>query len=154
MTDINGNKRVKNISNKLKYILKYAADQEIYISSNDNEEIGRVLEQKLIDTPYIIRTIEGANNKNFNDMVGYPTLTQKIVKLKKFIGYDFITTKSLEDSGAINRVLELTEEAGLKEPNDSIFTQLKSIDEYNYSDMQIYNLKQKFYLVTEIKSFG
>lgn len=150
LTDINGDERLKNISDKLKYILSYANTQNEYLRGNGTVTSIRT-KSLFADSPYIIKTLD--RNNNAGKMMKYSTLSQKVVTLKKYIGYDFITPKSLEDSGAINRVLELTEERGLDIPNDDIFDILQLPEEYNYSNMQIYSLKQKFHLATNIKDF-
>lgn len=152
LVNLNGEMRTKTISNKLKYILKYASLQKTYLIGNGYTK-RKIAEVYLVDSEYIIRTTNSTNNRNFGNMVGYPTMTQRMQRIKAYTGYDFITAKSIEDSGAINRVLELTKERGLEEPNDEIFSTLRQSDEFNYSDMQIHSLKQKFHLATDVKDF-
>lgn len=151
LTSSDDSMRVITISDKLKHILKYANSQKEYIKGN-GKLTSRNAPIMLIKNDYILRTQERKDTKK-DDMMDYHTLSQKFYQLKQYTDYKFITPQSLRDSGAMNRVLELTKERGLSEPNDEIFNILQLPSEYNYSRMQIFDLKKKFDLATSLKSF-
>jgi len=150
LTDIDGNERTITISNKLKYILKAANEQDEYKRGNGKVESVRT-SSTLAPSKYVIKVID--RNNNGNKMIKYNTLSQKIVTLKKCVGYDFVSPQTLRDSGAINRVLELMRERQINQPDLEIFKILQLPEEYNFSYMQIYDIKQKFELATSLKRF-
>lgn len=146
LTDVDGKKRTKTISNKLVNILKYASSEKEYISANTNRK------RLLTCTPYIIRSVENSNVTT-KGVMAYSSLSSKFNKIKRTTGLNHVTPQSIQDSGQINRVIELTKQYNLSEPTDDIFKILQRPDEYNLSTNQYYNLKQKYKIATSLKEF-
>lgn len=164
LTDNKGDKRTIVVSDKLKNILKYADRQQEYVMANG--ESMRDGTRILADSPYIIRSLK--RGENHNEMMKYYAITNRIQKIKGYVGgkynrekdntrkylaYNFVTAKSIQDSGAMNRVVEIAKTNGRNEPAHEDFMQLKKPSEYNLSDMQVYSLRQKFNLVKTMKDF-
>lgn len=149
LTDFDGKQRTIFISEKLKNILLFADSQEEYHFGNGGET--RTKSKPFAESPYIIKP--SARESNGHEMIIYNSLAQRFYKVRKYVGYDFVTIQSIQDSGQINRVVELTQEYGLAKPTIEIFKKLQSPAEYNLSDMQIYNLRQKYDLVINLKKF-
>lgn len=146
LTDVDGKKRTKFISDKLINILNYASSQEEYVALNTNRK------RTLAKTPYIIRSVEN-NNVGTKEVISYSSLCSKLSKIRKITGLNHITIQSIQDSGQINRVIELTRQYNLSKPTDDIFKMLQRPDEYNLSMNQYYNLKQKYKIATSLKNF-
>jgi integrase len=152
LIDVEENKRIITISDKLKYIFRYANSQSEYFIANGASRYAK--KEEMAKSPYIIKSLNRKVNNN-NEMVDRMSISLKIIRLKKYLGfgYDYITPQTIQDSGQINRVIELTKQHGLKEPTKAIFDILMLPEEYNLSEMQIYNLRQKFKIATNLKNF-
>ena len=146
LTDADGKRRTKFISKKLIHILNYADSQEEYVAFNTSRK------RTLAKTPYIIRSVENSN-VGTKGVVSYSSLCSKLSKIRKVTGLNHITIQSIQDSGQINRVIELTKQYNLPKPTDDIFRILQRPDEYNLSMNQYYNLKQKYKIATSLKNF-
>lgn len=151
LIDADGTIRTKKISSKLVGILLNASEETEYYQDNGEAISKSTSVRKLAETPYVIKPVRrGYNN---DEPLGYGSFSQRIVRIKKYVEYPFITASTLYNSGAINRVLEITDRLGLKEPNDEVFRVLKLDTEYNMSDGAIYRLKQTFQLANSLKEF-
>lgn len=144
LTDINGKQRVKTISKELVHILLYANTQEERLIGDKSTLYAK--------TMYIIKPVTRKKHSK-DDMITYNTLSARFQNLKRNIGLDFITPLSVQVSGQIRRIEELTKRYNLNKPNDAVFDELMSPTEYNLTLMQVYNLKQKYKMATELKSF-
>lgn len=150
LTNIDNAKRTIKITDKLKNILAFANSQEEYLSANGKSLTVR-RPRLLTQSPYILRPLY--RQATSGKMMGYGTFSQKMVRIRKYVDYPFISISSITDSGAINRITELTEEQNLTKPTDEIFNTLSLPNEYNLPENSIYKLKEKYKLATSLKSF-
>lgn len=156
ITDINGNVRVQNISSKLIGLFQDASETDVYIAKNGEVDLSdRRNIRKLSDSDYIIRSLARKTNKG--EMTPYGSLTQKMVRIKKYTGYDFITVNSLQDTRVIHEIMDITKKLGLEKPNDEVYRiAVNNIyDQYKVqlSNMQIFHIKQNCEQVIKLKDF-
>ena len=90
-------------------------------------------------------------------MTPYGSLTQKMVRIKKYTGYDFITANSLQDTRVIHEIMDITKELGLEKPNDEVYrVAINNIyDQYKVqlSNAQLFQIKQNCEQVIQLKDF-
>ncbi|MGJ0846561.1 hypothetical protein ACR77J_07725 [Tissierella praeacuta] len=150
LTNLDGSRRIKKISDKLKNIFIYANSQEEYLQSN-GQSLTVKRGRRLSESPYILKTMYREASEGM--MMGYGTFSQKMVKIRTYIDYKFISIVSIADSGAINRVIELMNEQGLSEPTREIFDIVGSKSEYNLPRNSLYKLIDKYKIATKLKDF-
>lgn len=142
LTDYDGEQyytREKLITDKLKTILAYANDVEEYYTANGSPN---AKDQLLAKSPYILRPTSRVSSEG--QMMKYGTFSQKMVSIRKYIDYKYISISSIFDSGAMNRALEIAKKMGLDNPNDEIFNLVGDKSEYNLSYNVVYRLRQKY----------
>lgn len=151
LVNLDGSKRTKTISQELADIFQDAINQQVYLVANGEETKVKNKVRALAKSEYIIRPISKGTNSH--EMMEYSAIVGRFITIKKYAGLEYVTPQSLFDSGAINRVVELTKEKGLDKPTDEIFKILQQPDEYNLSHNELYNFKKKYKLATELKNF-
>ncbi len=153
LTNLDGSVRIKNISGELKSMSLFANEEKFYVANNGMPSPSRRIfkPKKLADTKYILRPVHGVGME-YDDIMKLGTAYQKIVKIRDYIDYPFVSINSIRSSGMINRVTQLTKEKGLTEPTAEIFNTLKLPEEYNLSVNSVYKLIDKYKLVKSLKT--
>lgn len=153
----NGQKRVQKISLKLIELLKETNETMEYISNNGIEgdsKKGYINPLNPI-SDYIFRVLSRRDNKN--EPVAYFAIINKINNIKKYTGYDFITTNSIRETRIMHEIADKMEEDGLIVADDDVFMYVAEKIKQDYgielSHMQIYSLKQKFTHASSLKDF-
>ena len=146
--------REKIISDEFKNIAFFANEEKEYITNNGMESpSGRNFKpKKLANTKYILRPVHGVG-MDYNDIMKLGTFHQKMVKIRRYIEYPFVSIQSIADSGMIHRIIHLTEKHGLTEPTSEIFHMIGHPNEYNLSINSIYKLMDKYKLAISLKNF-
>lgn len=157
ITDIDGNTRVQNISSKLVQLLQEANETKTYISKNGETDLNDSRNtRKLSESGYIIRSL--ARKSNENEMMPYGSLSQKMVRIKKYTGYDFITANSLQDTRVIHEIMDVTNALGLSNPSNKAYKiAINNIYEQykvQLSETQIFHIKQKCEQAIALKNFN
>lgn len=175
--DLNGDKRKKKISNRLKDILKLADKQTEYMPANGTVSSSLILRQ-LYESPYVIRSVikhTSDSDGYTKEPMNYYSLLSRIGNIRswivgeydpdiektfKFLGYGFITPRSLQDSGAINLAVKIAKERGMKElitekneASHRVFKEVAKPENYNLSPVQVTSLKKKYKIANKYKDF-
>lgn len=155
VTDVNGNTRIQSVSHKLIGLLQDANRQETYLNNNgvvDNEAQST---RKLAESEYIMRPIARKSNKD--QMMPYGSLSQKMVRIKRFTGYDFITINSIQDSRVIHEIVEVMKRLEIDKPNDEVFRIVVDNIYKQYkvklTSSQIFYIRRNFEQAIKLKDF-
>lgn len=154
LTDVNGNIRISNISIKLIELLKETDATERYI---DNNGMAKSIKGKPFnESEYIFKAIIRKDNNG--EMRSYAGMLNKLNAIKKFTGYDLITTNSLKETRIIHEIVDVITEMELDTPNDEVYRiVVENIKDYynvELSPMQVYSIKQKCEQVIKLKDFN
>lgn len=154
LTDFNGNIRVSSISIKLIELLKETDATERYI---DNNGMAKSIKGKPFnESGYIFKAIIRKDNNG--EMRSYAGMLNKLNAIKKFTGYDLITTNSLKETRIIHEIVDVMTEMKLDILNDEIYRivveNIKDYYKVELSPMQVYSIKQKCEQVIKLKDFN
>ena len=154
LTDVYGNIRIQSISTKLIELLKETDATPRYI---DNNGMAKTAKGKPFnESEYIFKAIIRKNNTG--QMISYPGLLNKLRNIKRFTGYDLITTNSLRETRIIHEIVDVMKEMDLDIPNDDVYKKAVNNIKHYYntelSNMQMYSIKQKFEQVIKLKDFN
>ena len=145
--DKNGSQRIKGISEKLKELLIMADKEVLYTWINKK---GIKVLQTYANSPYIFKPTMDSSEKQ---LILFETFRARLQRIKEYADINFITSKTVFDSGAINLVYTLTRQRGLNEPDNAVFRVLKQRSGYNLSDAQLFNFKKNYRVATTLNNF-
>lgn len=149
-----GSIRNQKVSRKLIELIKDSSEAKEYIFNNgEMNSDGRIASRRFLPSKNIIKS----TRENDEGMSSYSGMQYKINSIKKYTGYNHITSTSLRDSRIIHEILKVTQEQNKYIADDKVFD-----DSFNniykqyglrLSNMQEYNIKEKYKQLITIKDF-
>lgn len=157
LTDKDGKTRISQISDRFIKLLEDANKQKEYTTNNGNPSPNAPRKQlKLLETGYVFRGLD-KGSLNRTGMMGYLLMSQTIVRIKNFTGYNFLSASSLRDTRYIHEITDIILEKQLYEPNDEVYDEFvrRMYEKFQIkiSIAQLYNIKSKYKNATRIKNF-